>query len=420
MLSCVEPCVSFDIYRCREQKQLQLERRQRKCLHLYHYWMHPEFGFMHGRIQTWFPFTIQICLNGREWLARQMRREGLSFQRQNNCFVAIEDYARAQVLLQEQLHTQWPEWLNQIAQDLNPAHAEIFWNFRANYYWSTLQSEWATDIVFRREALLRRLYPKLVHHAMTTFSSGDILRFLGRRAPAKPDCYGNFQGEVMSDLKTRKEGVRVKHWVNGNTIKIYDKAFTAAGSVLRVETTVYQERDFKVYRPKEGDEPDKLGWRPLRRGIADLYRRAQVSQAANQRYLQALASVDDSTTVEELVRTLEHPVNWGGKRLRGLRLFEPSDQALLDSISRGEFTVNGLRNRDLQALLFSGPAGSEREARRRSAWVGRHLRLLRAHALLRKVPHTHRYQVTDWGRTALTAIASARRATVAQLTAKAA
>jgi hypothetical protein len=51
---------SFDIYRRREQRQLVLQRRQRNCLHLYQYWMHPKLGFLHGRIRTWFPFTIQI------------------------------------------------------------------------------------------------------------------------------------------------------------------------------------------------------------------------------------------------------------------------------------------------------------------------------------------------------------------------
>jgi len=66
VLSCVEPCWSFEIHRSREKKKLELEPRYRKCLFLYHYWMHPVFGFMNARIQTWFPFPVQICLNGRE------------------------------------------------------------------------------------------------------------------------------------------------------------------------------------------------------------------------------------------------------------------------------------------------------------------------------------------------------------------
>lgn len=72
VLSCVEPCWSFSMHRNRETKRLELVGEPRKCLHLYHYLMHPVFGFMHLRLQTWFPFGLQVCLNGREWLARQM------------------------------------------------------------------------------------------------------------------------------------------------------------------------------------------------------------------------------------------------------------------------------------------------------------------------------------------------------------
>ena len=415
VLSCVEPCVSFDMFRCREKKELQLQRRQRKCLHLYHYWKHPEIGFMHGRIQTWFPFTIQICLNGREWLAGQMDRAGIRYVRQQNCFVWVEDYERAQRLLQEQLETNWQQVFNELAGELNPAHKEIFGDFKADYYWSVQQSEWATDINFRRRAELRRLYPRLVHHGMTSFGSGDVLRFLGRKLSRKGKINPELEAEVMSDIKEREEGVRLKHWVNGNTIKIYDKAYAAEGSTLRVETTIYNVEDFRTYRKAEGDEDGREKWLPMRKGIADLHRRAEVSEAANERYWNALASIDDSATVEELVRKLEQPVKWKGGRVRGLRLFQAADANLLDAISRGEFTINGLRNRDLQALLWTTKASSEAEARKRSARVSRLIRMLRAHGLLKKVPHTHRYQVTDHGRKALTAIATARRATVAEL-----
>src|SRR5450759_4111739 len=83
-------------------------------------------------------------------------------------------------------------------------------------------------------------------------------------------------------------------------------------------------------------------------------------------------------------------------------------------------TINGLRNRDLQRLLYSTPANSKQEKRRRSAAISRKLRLLRAHGLIQKLPHTHRYQVTENGRLVLNAILSARHATVNQLIAKAA
>ena len=155
----------------------------------------------------------------------------------------------------------------------------------------------------------------------------------------------------------------------------------------------------------------------MRRGIADLHRRAEVSQKANERYLDALASVDESATVAELVEDLTRPVNWQGQRVRALRPLDSADSALLEAVGRGEFVIHGLRNRDLQRLLFpTAAADTPAEAKRRSAQVSRKLRLLRAHGLLQKVPRTHRYQVTAAGRKAITAILTARQASVAQLT----
>jgi len=415
VLTCVEPCWSFEIHRNREKKRLELEPRYRKCLFLYHYWMHPVFGFMNARIQSWFPFPVQICLNGREWLARQMDAADLEYARQDNCFPWIADWAKAQRLMDRQLKTTWPKLLDGVAKHLNPIHGEIFQKHPVSYYWSTYQSEWAIDIAFREAADLRRLYPRLVHHGMTTFSSPDVMRFLGKRIPLSGEAPKRFSGEVVSDLKHRQEGVRIKHSVNGNSLKLYDKAFTVAGSVLRAETTVHNGDDFRVYRPKEGDPEGELAWRQMRRGIADLHRRAEVSRKAAERYLDAFASVDEDTTLEELIRRLGQPKQWRGRRVRALRPFG-DDRALVEAVSRGEFALNGFRNRHLQAIFFPRAAKSPEEARRRSAWASRKLRLLRAHGLISKVTGTHRYQLTTVGRKVITAILTALRSTVRQLT----
>jgi len=66
--------------------------------------------------------------------------------------------------------------LEGVAQQLNPVHGEIFQKHPVSYYWATYQSEWAIDIAFRKAADLRRLYPRLVRHGMTTFSSPDVMR----------------------------------------------------------------------------------------------------------------------------------------------------------------------------------------------------------------------------------------------------
>ena len=415
VLTCVEPCWSFEIHRNREMKKLELVSRYRKCLFVYQYWMHPKLGFMSARIQTWFPFPIQICMNGREWLGRQMGREGIKYAAAGNCFPWIEDWTKAQRLMDQQLRTEWPKVLEPIARQLNPVHGEIFAKYPLSYYWTTYQSEWAIDVVFRKATELRRLYPRLVHHGMTTFGSTDVMRYLGKRTCLTGEVRNDFSGEVVSNLKARQEGVRIKHSVNGNSVKLYDKAFTAAGSVLRAETTIQKGSDFKVYRAKEGDPDGPKAWRQMRRGIADVHRRADLSKKATERYLDGFAAVDDDTTLEELIGRLQKHTIWNRRRLRALHPFA-DDSALLAAITRGEFALSGFRNRDLQAIFFTSPAKTLREARRRSAWVSRKLRLLRAHNLITKIGGTHRYQLTASGRKVTAAVLTALRCTLRQLT----
>lgn len=154
--------------------------RKRPCLALYHYLIHPQFGWMYARLQTWFPFFIAVYINGREWLARRMDQEKLGYVRQDNCFPWIEDYERAQQLLEEQLKTNWEACLRPFAQRLNPLHPEIFANFNTSYDWTVPQCEWATDIVFRPGAL-EHLTPRFLEHGMLSFSSPDVMQFLGKK-----------------------------------------------------------------------------------------------------------------------------------------------------------------------------------------------------------------------------------------------
>lgn len=407
-LSSLEPSPTFEHY------GTHMVTRTRPCLVIYHYRIDPEWGWMNARIQSWFPLNVQVCLNGREWLARQMDREGLKYYRQDNCFPWLQDYQRAGQLLQDQLKTDWAKRLQGIAEGLNRYHQEIFQKYPTSYYWTCHQCEWATDVGLR-SGELKRLEPLLIQHGLLSFSSPDILRFLGRKIPASGQVPVQFAGELTSDLKHRQEGVRIKHRINGNSLKGYGKAHTAMGDVFGVETTTNQVEDFRVYRPKQGGGEQELAWQRMRRGIADLHRRTEVSQNANDRYLNALSQLDDSTRLQELIEPLQQPVQWKGKRIRALRPFQTDDSLLLEAVNRGEFAINGVRNRDLQKLLYDQPAPSPQAARQRSAAVSRKLRLLRAHGVIQKVPKTHRYQVTPAGRLAILAIRAAQHASLAQL-----
>jgi len=122
--------------------------------------------------------------------------------------------------------------------------------------------------------------------------------------------------------------------------------------------------------------------------------------------LDAFATVDDSTTLAELLQRLEQPRQWHGRSVRALRPLA-DDRALLSAINHGEFALNGFRNRDLRTLFFPQTTNDKEQVRRHSAWISRKLRLLRAHALITKIRGTHRYRLTSTGRKTIVAILSA-------------
>jgi hypothetical protein len=139
-----------------------------------------------------------------------------------------------------------------------------------------------------------------------------------------------------------------------------------------------------------------------------------VSQKANERVINALGSVDDSRRVEELTAQMQKPVMWNKRRVRALRPWA-DDHALLLAINDGKFLTNGLRNRDLQQMLYSDETTTPVELRRRSAVISRKLRMLRAHGLIHKVPKTHRYQVSNTQRSAIIAVLTTATTTLHQL-----
>jgi len=176
-----------------------------------------------------------------------------------------------------------------------------------------------------------------------------------------------------------------------------------------------------VLRPASDNPDGKLAWRPLRKGVADLHRRAQLSQRSNDAYLDALAAVEDTTPCSKLFDAVCHPVTDHGRRVRALRLTDAADITLLETVSRGEFAISGLRNGDIRALLYpSSLRAPQHDVRRLAAKTGRQLRLLRAHGIIRKVPKTHRYRLTERGELLTAALRATREANIKQLLAQAA
>jgi hypothetical protein len=142
--------------------------------------------------------------------------------------------------------------------------------------------------------------------------------------------------------------------------------------------------------------------------------------AAKIRLLDFKDFVTATTPCSQLFDAVSRPVLDDGRRFRALRLGDPDDLALLQTISRGEFATAGFRNRDLRRLLYSSSRRpSPDELRRLCARISRRLRLLRAHGVIRKIPKTHRYRITERGQLLTAALFAARDANVKQLLAKA-
>jgi hypothetical protein len=387
----------------RQRRRLELHLREKRVLHFYVYLLHAVLGFMFVRFQLYFPFLVQMGINGREWLAQQMTRAGLGFRRERNTFSWLEDPAAAQLLMDQQLATDWPALCNGLVDELNPLAAQVRAPLGLQYYWTTPETEYATDVMFRQQSDLAQLYPSLVQHGIMSFGAEQVLRFLGRRTPAADE-------EIKSSRRRRVEGLCLKHRAGANSIKMYDK-----GSVLRVETTINQPKAFRVLRSpaRQPDAPKK--WRPLRRSTADLHRRAQISQAANQRYFTALSTVHDHTPLRDTLARWSRRVRWQGHAYRALNPLALPDARWLSTLNDARWTTAGLTNADLRSALY-GPLRNVALERKRAGQTTRLIRLLRAHGILRKVPKAHRYHLTPQGRRALTAILAASQADTDQLT----
>ena len=355
VLQCVEPCWTFDLKSI--EGLLTVQGQMGKCSQLYHYYLHPQLGWMHVRLQTWFPFEMQVYLNGREWLSRQMDAAGLSYLRSDNKFLWVKDWQRAQELFDQQLQTNWPQLLDGLQQQVHPLHPGHLGALPLKYNWTVFASEWATDVAFRSRQDLEQLYTRWIRHAFLNFDSAQVLRFLGHRGSLQQ----NGKVELHTNVDEFYEGLRIKHWVNKNSLKAYDHL-----NVFRPETTINNPGGFKVFRTKENDPDGEQAWRVLRRNVADLHRRAQVSQAANERYLEALAGVAETKTVKELAQPLTRRATasgTSGRKVRALNPLQADDAALLKAISDPKWMVNGLRNRDLVAALYASAATQAQEKR---------------------------------------------------------
>jgi hypothetical protein len=387
----MECCPSFKLVYGQGRPRLVGARRPQRVLSFYS--LDPQLGLIDVRLTTWFPFTIQVYVNGHSYLAREMRARRLGFNLQDNAFTALDDPAAAQELADSFAKLNWTKILDRLARQVNPLMFQRWFGGLCSY-WVVDQAEYATDLIFTSREALAGLYPRLLDHAAVNFSANDLLSFLGRR------FHPRFDGEVLTDCqKGRHPGARIKHRVKTNWLKMYDKF----GWVLRIETVINNPGEFRVRRLRTRAGRREMVWCPMNKGVINLYRYREVALASNRRYLDALAVVDDPAPAYRQVKELTEPVVVSGRIHAGFNPASPGDVRLFRAVLSGENLLHGFRNADIRAALY-GPTEDAAGRRRQSHAVGRLLKRLHVRGLLAKVPHSHRWHVSQKGHQVLGAV----------------
>jgi hypothetical protein len=375
IFSAMEPCSTYKPWHNKQTGKTYLIPDDGKCLHYYFYFVDEDLGLCHVRVPTWLPCRLQICFNGHNWLAGQLCKLGIDYRMADNAFSHIADWPRAQRISNgweaKRIHAR----LDEFARRCCPIYRE----FASGYHWSVDQCEYATDIVFRRQADLQAIYENLARTAIHTVKPDNIATFLGRKLSPQ------FEGEMGNRFNIRIEGTRIKHTMGPVSLKLYDKF----GLILRIETTVNDLTFFKHYREVEHrDGSRETKWASMQKTIYSLPALRELLEAANRRYIEFLSAIEDPRAGRNRLDKLSQPVEQEGRRYSGFNLFDPDDENLLCSIVRGEFNISGLQNKTLRRHLSELSSGQ----------VSRLLKRLRTHGLIKKVGHTYKYYVTAFGK----------------------
>src|SRR5215831_1028533 len=234
-----------------------------------------------------------------------------------------------------------------------------------------MQVEYATDLVFRSQAVLKPLYEQLSRQAILTVKAEQVATFLGHKITPQ------LAQEIGSGFATRIEGTCVKHRFGKSSIKIYDKF----ALVLRIETTTNDVSAFKHYRKVEHQQgPASYALAPVKKNIYSLTDLRHILLGCNRRYLEYLSSLDDFSAGIRALDRLTQPRLVKGRTVRGLNFFSHPEQTLLAALQRPAFNIAGLRRADLLAhpLLPRNPHPTPRPlAPTRCHQAGhRHLSLL--------------------------------------------
>ena len=384
-----ETCMTVKLVHGEGRPRLVHAKRPQRVL--YFYSLDREFGLMYVRIQSWFPYTVQVYVNGHSWLARQLAKRKLGFVQHDNAVTNIENPTKAQQIANGFSQLPWIDVLDRQVRKVNPLLKTSFLR-HYGYYWTTTQAEYSTDVLFTSRDELAGLYPRLLDHATVNFGAADILTFLGRKLCPQ------FLGEVVTDCKKagRHPGARIKHRMKDNWLKMYDKF----GQILRVETVINDPREFRVRRKRLRKGEYRMVWCPMNKSVSNLRHVERVARAANHRYLEALSVVNDPAPSYRQVERLAERHVAAERPYAGFNPARRDDVRLFEAVLDGNNLIRGFYSRAIRYRLF-GDAKNPILKRRQTHAVGRLLKRLHVRGLIAKIPRTRRWRVTSDGQSIL-------------------
>jgi len=379
IFSAMEACTSYKPWHDKKTGKTSLRYDSGKCLHYYFYFIDNLFGLCYLRVPTWCPFRLQFYCNGHHWLAHQLEKAHIPYVLEENAFLHIDDFAKAQDFSDsiriETLHTA----IDAFAERYCP----VIKNYSLRYRWSIMQAEYATDIVFKKQGDLTGLYESLVRTAIHSVKPENIASFLGQK------LHLNYQGEMGNRFNTRILGTRIKHQMGAVSLKMYDKF----GLILRIETTTNDVSQFKLFREvhqRNGHPVEKNA--AMKKNIYSLFPLMNLLRASNRRYLEFVSTFDDPSQGIKRLQKISKTITTDDRSYKGINFYSEEDQTLLEILARGEFNSYGLQNHSLRQHLHKS-----------SSAVSRILTRLKVHGLLKKIPQTYKYYLTRLGKTVIVA-----------------
>jgi hypothetical protein len=353
-----------------------LKPRPGICLHYYIYFIDKQYGLCFLKIPTYVPFRLTFYFNAHNLLASKLKKQNIEFKITDNAFFYISDFQRAQEI-SDNIRI---EDLHKFLEILSDRYLPFLKEYSQSYRWSIMQAEYSTDIIFKNQKDFQLFYQDLIYKTVLSVKPDNISTFLVKKPSVQ------FQGETGNNLlNNRILGTRIKHRKGSNQIKLYDKF----GIILRIETTVNSVTDFVHYRKIiKKDSSETFGYAKMKKNIYSLYSLGQLLKNSNSRYLDFLSQFEDNTQGNKNSLRLSEPVSYNDRSLKGFNLFNQFDLKLLQVISRGEFLINGFRNKNIREFFYALSPSA----------ISRILKRLLLHHIIKKVRNSYKYYVTKLGK----------------------